>query len=275
MKTMTKYKIMTLGLALMVTTVCFAQEKAEIDEEALAQAAQNPIADMISVPFQNNMNLNVGPDDKVQNVLNIQPVWPFPINEDWNLITRTILPVISQPEIIPGYGRTVGIGDINFTAAFSPAKPTASGLIWGVGPVFLLPTASDDVLGTKKWGIGPTAVALKIQGPWVYGALINNIWSVAGDDDRADVNQMLLQPFVNYNLSKGWYITSAPIITANWEADSDNRWTVPIGAGVGKIFRIGKQPINAQLSYYYNVEKTDDEAADQQIRIQVQLLFPK
>jgi len=272
MKTMTKYKIMTLGLALMVTTVCFAQEKAEGDEEALAQAAQNPIADMISLPFQNNMNLNVGSDDEVQNVLNIQPVWPFSINENWNLITRTIIPVISQPEIIPGDGRTFGVGDINFTAAFSPAKPGK--IIWGVGPVFLLPTATDDVLGTKKWGIGPSVVALKIQAPWVYGALINNVWSVAGDDDRADVNQMLLQPFVNYNLPKGWYITSAPIITANWEADSDNRWTVPIGAGVGKILRIGKQPINAQLSGYYNVE-TPDEAADWQIRLQVQLLFPK
>jgi len=263
---------MTLGLALMVTTVCFAQEKAEGDEEALAQAAQNPIADMISLPFQNNMNLNVGSDDEVQNVLNIQPVWPFSINENWNLITRTIIPVISQPEIIPGDGRTFGVGDINFTAAFSPAKPGK--IIWGVGPVFLLPTATDDVLGTKKWGIGPSVVALKIQAPWVYGALINNVWSVAGDDDRADVNQMLLQPFVNYNLPKGWYITSAPIITANWEADSDNRWTVPIGAGVGKILRIGKQPINAQLSGYYNVE-TPDEAADWQIRLQVQLLFPK
>jgi len=272
MKTMTKYKIMTLGLALMVTTVCFAQEKAEGDEEELAQAAQNPIADMISLPFQNNMNLNVGSDDEVQNVLNIQPVWPFSINENWNLITRTIIPVISQPEIIPGDGRTFGVGDINFTAAFSPAKPGK--IIWGVGPVFLLPTATDDVLGTKKWGIGPSVVALKIQAPWVYGALINNVWSVAGDDDRADVNQMLLQPFVNYNLPKGWYITSAPIITANWEADSDNRWTVPIGAGVGKILRIGKQPINAQLSGYYNVE-TPDEAADWQIRLQVQLLFPK
>ena len=272
MKTMTKYKIMTLGLALMVTTVCFAQEKAEGDEEELAQAAQNPIADMISLPFQNNMNLNVGSDDEVQNVLNIQPVWPFSINENWNLITRTIIPVISQPEIIPGDGRTFGVGDINFTAAFSPAKPGK--IIWGVGPVFLLPTATDDVLGTKKWGIGPSVVALKIQAPWVYGALINNVWSVAGDDDRADVNQMLLQPFVNYNLPKGWYITSAPIITANWEADSDNRWTVPIGAGVGKILRIGKQPINAQLSGYYNVE-TPDEAAEWQMRIQVQFLFPK
>ncbi len=267
--------IVLLGMCAFCGSVYAEGDVTEGKVKELAQAAQNPIADMISVPFQNNMNLNVGPDDKVQNVLNVQPVWPFPINEDWNLITRTILPVISQPEIIPGYGRTVGIGDINFTAAFSPAKPTASGLIWGAGPVFLLPTASDDVLGSKKWGIGPTAVALKIQGPWVYGALINNIWSVAGDDDRADVNQMLLQPFVNYNLSKGWYITSAPIITANWEADNDNRWTVPIGAGVGKIFRIGKQPINAQLSYYYNVEKTDEEAADQQIRIQVQFLFPK
>ena len=238
----------------------------------LAKAAQNPVASMISLPFQNNTNFEVGPKEKTQNVLNIQPVWPFSLNEEWNLITRTIIPVISQPEFIPGQDRENGLGDINFTAFLAPAKPGK--WIWGAGPVFLLPTATDDVLGTEKWGAGPSAVVLTMQGPWVYGALINQIWSFAGDDDRADVNQMMVQPFVNYNLPDGWYLSSGPIITANWEADSGNKWTVPVGGGFGKIFRIGKQPMNASVQAFYNVEKPDN-GPDWTLRLQVQFLFPK
>jgi hypothetical protein len=137
-----------------------------------------------------------------------------------------------------------------------------------------LPTATDDVLGTEKWGAGPSAVVLTVQGHWVYGALINQIWSFAGDDDRDDVDQMLIQPFVNYNLTDGWYLSSSPIITANWEADSGNKWTVPVGGGFGKIFRIGKQPMNASVQAFYNVEKPDN-GPDWTLRLQLQFLFPK
>jgi hypothetical protein len=242
------------------------------DQSELAKKTQNPVSDLISLPFQNNTNFNFGPLEKTQNILNIQPVIPFHLNERWNLITRTIVPVISQPEIVPGDGSTFGLGDTTFTAFLSPAKPGK--VIWGIGPVFLLPTATDEVLGTEKWGIGPSAVVLSMNGPWVYGALINNIWSIAGDDDRADVNQMLLQPFINYNLPDGWYIVSAPIITANWEADSGDQWTVPLGAGAGKVFMIGKQPVNASVHGYYNVEKPT-YGADWTLRVQLQFLFPK
>ena len=174
--------------------------------------------------------------------------------------------------ILPRPGSREWLGDINFTAFFSPAKPGK--WIWGVGPVFLLPTATDDVLGTEKWGTGPSAVVLTVQGPWVYGALINQIWSFAGDDDRADVDQMLIQPFVNYNLPDGWYLSSGPMITANWEADSDNTLTIPLGGGGGKIFRIGKQPVNASVQAFYNVEKPDN-GPDWTLRLQLQFLFPK
>ena len=242
----------------------------------LAKAAQNPIAAMISVPFQNNTNFNVGPRDETQNVLNIQPVIPVDLNPEWNLVTRTIIPVISQPEVVPGQGRTNGIGDIQFSAFFSPKASTASGWIWGAGAIAQLDTASDDVLGTGKWGLGPTAVALKMEGAWVYGGLINNVWSVAGDDNRADVNAMLIQPFVNYNFpdKPGRYLTFAPIITANWEADSDNRWTVPLGLGIGQITKWSQQPVNLQASAYYNVENPEN-SADWQLRLQLQLLFPR
>jgi hypothetical protein len=246
-----------------------AEEKSK---EALAKAAQNPVADLISLPLQNNTNFGVGPGDDVQNVLNIQPVMPVELSENWNLITRTIAPVIYQPELVPGYGSEFGLGDINTTLFLSPAKPGK--IIWGVGPVFSFPTASDRVLGTDKWSAGPSAVVLTIRGPWVVGALANNLWSYAGDDDRKDVNQFLLQYFINYNLPKGWYISSAPIITANWKADSGNKWTVPFGGGIGKIFRIGKQPVNAQVQAFYNVEKPVN-GPDWTLRLQLQFLFPK
>ncbi len=242
------------------------------DTADLAQAAQNPVANMISLPLQNNTSFGVGPGNDAQNVLNIQPVIPISLSENWNLITRTIAPVIYQPELVPGSGSEFGLGDINATLFLSPAKPGK--LIWGAGPAFSFPTATDDILGTDKWSAGPSAVALMIRGPWVIGGLASNLWSFAGDDDRADVNQFLFQYFVNYNMADGWYLSSAPIITANWEADSGNQWTVPFGGGGGKIFKIGKQPINAQVQAFYNVE-TPDNGPDWSLRLQLQFLFPK
>lgn len=266
----------SLSIALMASISTMNRAQAESGAADLAKAAQNPIAAMISVPFQNNTNFNVGPKDRTQNVLNIQPVIPVDLSAEWNLVTRTIIPVISQPEFVPGDGRTDGLGDVQFSAFFSPKAATASGWIWGAGVIAQLDTATDDVLGAGKWGLGPTAVALKMDGPWVFGGLINNVWSVAGDDDRPDVNAMLIQPFVNYNFpdKPGRYLTFAPVITANWEADSDDRWTVPVGLGIGQITKWGKQPVNLQASTYYNVEAPDN-GADWQLRLQVQFLFPK
>jgi hypothetical protein len=241
-----------------------------VDEGELARAAQNPVASMISLPFQNNMSFGVGPDDRVQNVHNIQPVWPVSLSKKWNLITRTILPVISQPA--PGTDRTDGLGDLNFTGFFSPKKPGK--VIWGVGPALVFPTATDDVLGSGKFSLGPSVVALTMKGQWVIGALASNVWSVAGKDDRADVNFFLMQYFINYNFPSGWYLTSAPIITANWEADSGEQWIVPFGGGIGKVFRIGNQPMNINTQAFYNVE-TPTNGPKWQWRWQIQFLFPK
>jgi hypothetical protein len=239
----------------------------------LAKAAQNPVAAMISLPFQNNTTFGYGPDDDIQNVLNIQPVWPLSLNKKWNLITRTIVPVIDQPDL-PGVDGAFGLGDVNETLFFSPAAPGK--VIWGVGPAFTLPTATNDVLGTGKWSAGVGVVVLTMPGHWVIGALVSNQWSFAGDDERADVNSMVLQYFVNYNLKNGWYLTSAPINTANWNADGADRWTVPIGGGVGKIFKAGKQPMNAQVGAYYNlVTPYNIPSGDWSLRLQLQLLFPR
>ena len=169
----------------------------EEDTTALAKKLQNPVANLISVPFQYNGNFNYGPENDTQSILNIQPVWPFHMSPDWNLITRTIVPLLSQPGCCGHAERTYGLGDIQFSAFLSPAAP--GGLIWGVGAIAQLKTASDDRTGQGRWGLGPTAVVLKMEKEWVYGALINNVFDVGGDGDREEINQMLIQPFVNYN----------------------------------------------------------------------------
>jgi len=247
------------------------EAKGGLSEEELARIAQNPVANLISVPFQNNFNFGVGPNEVTQYILNVQPVIPISLGEDWNLITRTIIPTINQPSPAPGVPSAFGLGDINPTFFLSPAK--AGKLIWGVGPTFTLPTATDSLLGAGKWSAGPAVVALTIQGHWVIGALANQQWSFAGWGDQ-DVSAMLIQPFINYNFSHGWYVSTAPIMTANWKADSDNRWTVPVGGGIGKIQHFGKLPVNFQLQAFYNVV-TPDDGPDWQLRFQVQLMFPK
>ena len=252
-------------------------EAGEDEVGELARAAQNPVANMISLPIQNNLTFEFGPREEPLNVANIQPVWPFELSEDWNLITRTILPIVSQPGLFPGQSRETGLGDTVFTGFLSPAKQEMwpfGKILWGIGPAVLLPTATDDRLGADKWGLGPSLVVLGMPGNWVIGALINNIWSVGGSGDQ-DVNAFFSQSFVNYNLPNGWYLTSAPIITANWEADSGNKWTVPVGGGVGKIFRWGKlPPMNFNVQGYYNAIKPDP-VGDWTLRVQLQLLFPK
>ena len=262
-------------LVLIVLGMSAAPTPAEMSSEELAKLAQNPVGNLISVPFQNNTNFNVGPEEETQNILNIQPVIPISLDEEWNVITRTILPVISQPAFSPGESRENGLGDTQVSAFLSPAVPKG-GIIWGVGAIGQVPTHTDDRLGNDRWGLGPTAVVLHLDkgSPWVYGALVNNVWSLGGSGDSPSYNNFLLQPFLNYNFKGGLYLTSAPIVTADWEADSDQRWTVPLGGGVGKIFHFGRLPVNTQLSAYYNVEHPDD-GADWQLRVQVQLLFPK
>jgi len=260
-----------LSIVLLHANVAAAQEVND-----LARQAQNPVADMISLPFQNNTNFNVGPLEKTQNVLNIQPVYPFGLTSDWNLITRTIVPVISQPAFTTSQDREFGLGDIQVSGFLSPKAPTAGGLIWGAGLIAQLDTASDDRLGQGAWGLGPTAVVLTSKGPWVLGGLANNVWSVSEDSGRQEVNQFLFQPFINYNFPDipGRYLSFAPIITANWEADSGNKWTVPVGLAVGQIFKVGDRPMNALIGAYYNLEKPEF-GADWQLRMQIQLLFPK
>ncbi|MGA2786372.1 MAG: neuromedin U [Verrucomicrobiota bacterium] len=240
--------------------------------EELAKEAQNPVAKLISVPFQNNFNFNVGPNNVTQYILNVQPVIPISLNDNWNLITRIIMPIINQPSPAPGVPNASGLGDINPTFFLSPANASKK-FIWGVGPTFTLPTATDSLLGNSEWCAGPAAVALTMQGHWVVGALVNQQWSFAGWGDHY-VSAFLAQPFVNYNLPHGWYLSSSPVMTANWAADSHDQWTVPLGGGIGKIQWFGKLPINFQLQAFGNVVKPS-YGPDWQLRFQIQFMFPK
>ena len=241
--------------------------------EALQKATQNPVADLISVPLQNNSNFGIGPYDRTQNVLNVQPVIPTHLTQDWNLITRIIQPIVWQPNLDAHSGGTFGLGDMNPTFFFSPAHPGK--IIWGAGPAFVLPTATDPALGQGKWSIGPSFVALAQPGHWTLGVLVSNVWSFAGSSDRASVNQMLVQYFINYNLSQGWYVTVSPIITANWVASSaKNIWTVPFGGGVGRIMKFGLQPVNISAQVYANAVYPSG-ASPWGLRLQIAFLFPK
>ncbi len=245
-------------------------EPGEDEAAELARATQNPVADLISLPFQWNVGFENGPDDRTSSVLNIQPVIPLNLNDDWNLITRTILPIVNQPPVGAMSRQEWELGNSQFSGFFSPRDST--GWLWGVGPILEFPTHTNDVLASDNYSAGPTFVALKMQGPWVYGGLINQLWSFSGDDP--EVNKMLIQPFINYNLDDGWYVSSSPIFSADWTRDSSNQWTIPVGGGIGKIIRVGKLPINVSTQFFYNVE-SPDTGDDWSARFQLQLLFPK
>jgi hypothetical protein len=240
--------------------------------ESLQKATQNPVASLISVPLQNNTNFDIGPLDRTQNVLNIQPVIPVRVSENWNLITRIIMPLVYQPDVAQRNVGVMGLGDLNPTFFLSPAKPGR--LIWGIGPAFVLPTATNAVLGQGKWSGGPSVVALVQPEHWTIGILINNVWNFAGESDRPAVNQMLLQYFLNYNMKKGWFITLQPIITANWKASSGNVWTVPVGGGIGRIMKVGLQPVNLSLQFYGNAVYPTG-TSPWSMRAQIAFLFPK
>ena len=262
-----------LAAMLAVTALCpavlpvLAQESSEI-----AKQAQNPIASLISVPIENDFNPQTGIKKDDSYVLELKPVIPVRLSNDWTMITRTVIPVIQVPDLAPGVDGTAGVGDVQLSLFLSPAK--AGAVIWGAGPVISFPTASQEILGTKKVSVGPTVVVLRSQGHWLFGTLVQNLFSVAGPAARPDVNQMLLQPFANYNLRHGWYLTSSPIITANWEVSPNQRWVVPVGGGVGKIVHFGKLPVNMYTQFFRNVERPDG-TTHWSARFQAQLLFPK
>jgi hypothetical protein len=245
-------------------------EKAKAAE--LAMKLQNPIASLISVPIQNNFDWGAGPTgDGFQYKVNIQPVLPFKLGEDWNLISRTILPVVYQENVTGPSTSESGLGDTLQSLFFSPQKPGPGGLIWGAGPVLLFPTATDDVLGGEKWGAGPTAVVLKQTGGWSVGMLANHVWSYAGESGRADVNATYLQPFVSFTTKTFTSFGLNTESTYDWES---SQWTVPLNLMVGQMLKIGKQPVQFLVGGRYYAEAPSG-GPEWGLRLQVTLLFPK
>ncbi len=256
---------LTLALALPATAT--AQNADE-----LAKQTQNPVASLISVPLQGNWDFGLGDRDATATLLNIQPVMPFGISSSTNVILRVIMPLTSQPAPPPrGHGlRVNGLGDVVATAFFSPAK--SGRIIWGVGPVLLLPVATNNALGSEKFGIGPSIVALTQPGKWTLGILYNQIWSVSGANDRDDVNTLFLQPFANYNLGAGLSAGVMMEASANYEADET--WTAPLLLSISKVALLGKRPVNFQAAAGPTLANPDG-GASWRFRLSATFLFPR
>jgi len=273
-------------LAILMNNVAYSdetkeQEKKSKNEEmkALAVQVQNPVSDLVQFGFTNTTLFGSGPANSNINAFNLLASTTRKFGQ-WALLNRLVVPIFYLPESVPDApsgdsGKSVGLGDIEYTAFFARDESKRFfKTIGGIGPTIVFKTATDDRMGLGKWLIGPTLAIVRMPDPWVHGVVVRNLWSFAGDSDRLKVNLFLIQPFVNYNFTNGWYLTSTPGITANWKADSRNRWLVPIGGGVGKVmFRGDRHPVNVKLQSFYFIEKPDG-GPDWSLQIQFRILFP-
>ncbi|SEI87785.1 hypothetical protein SAMN05192553_101661 [Cyclobacterium xiamenense] len=266
-----KKSILLLSISLLPLCVMAQEESAGASAaDELAKQLQNPVASLISVPFQNNFDFGIGSAGGSRYTMNFQPVIPMSIGEDWNLIARAIVPIVAQNNVFGESGSQSGLGDVLISGFFSPKEPTSGGLIWGVGPAFLVPTASNTLLGTEKFGLGPTAVALKQAGMTSFGALINHLWSVAGDVDRSDINATFFQPFIAQNFPGGKALTLNTEVTRNWGAGSTSGTINFVGS---QVFTIGSQA--SQLAVGPRIHYGDGNTASWGFRAAFVLLFPK
>ena len=238
----------------------------------LAKAYHNPLGSLRALPMQFDLDFNVGESRKTSAVFTFQPIFPIKLNDDWTLVSYTILPVASAPGLTANESRSTGLGDLALFGYLTPAKTKPGHLIWGFGPKLVIPTATDNDLGQDKWSIGP-ALAIGVQsGNWTAFGLLDNVWSYAGDGAE-NVNEFNLQYYVTYQFPSGWFAISNLVIEADWGASSGDRWTVPLGGGIGKLVNIGRQPAALYVQAFYNVAAPTD-AANWGIIIGFELIFP-
>jgi hypothetical protein len=259
-----------MAAASLAVSAAWAQNDSDLQKQLV-----NPIADIVTLPFQWTTNFNAGPFEKPQYTLNIQPVYPVKIGGGWSLINRAIVPLLSNPAVLPGQDRQDGLGDITYEGFFAPT-PSQGGWIWGVGPAMVMRTATDERLGAGKWSLGPAVVGIKETGPWTVGALATQVWSFAGDDKRPNVNAFTFQPIVSYRLDSKQSLGYVGIVTADWEQTrSSQRWTVPLGVSYSLLVRPeGFVPMNFVVGAGYNVIRPDN-ASDWFVRFQVNFVLPK
>ena len=246
---------------------------AHAQDADLAKKLANPIASLISVPFQFNYNDKIGPlENGNQSYLNVQPVIPVSLNADWNVISRTIVPIINQNDIVPNSGHQFGLGDTMQSLFFSPQAPGKGGLIWGVGPALQFPTATDSLLGSGKYAAGPTGVVLWQTGGWTYGMLANHLWSYAGDNDRSNISNTFLQPFVAYTTKDAWTFSLNSESAYNWVTD---QWSIPVNGTVAKLLKFGNQPVQIGGGLrYWLVSPENSGPKGLGARVFVTFLFP-
>jgi hypothetical protein len=266
-----------LLLAICTLIIAAYPQSAAAEEQGsdadLAQDLANPLADLMSIPIQMNYDSDIGPlEDGWKLQTNIQPVIPVNVNENWNIITRTIIPVVGQEDIFPATGSQFGLGDINLSLFISPQNSSGEGITWGFGPVLLFPTATDQLLGAKNWGAGPTAVVLNVRGPLTVGMLANHIWSYGGDSDRDDISSTFLQPFAAYTWPSAWTASLQSETTYNWETE---KWSVPVNLGVTKLVKWGKLPVNLQSGIGYWLESPETGPDGFRFRLQATFVLPK
>ncbi|MFN2125421.1 MAG: transporter, partial [Candidatus Promineifilaceae bacterium] len=242
------------------------------DDAGLAQELTNPIADIVTIPIQMNFDNDIGRNDEGSKITtNVQPVIPIKLNENWNIITRTIFPLISQDKIYPGAGSQSGLGDITEQLFVSPREPTAGGVIWGVGAVFIVPTATDSKLGTEKWSLGPAGIVMTMRGPWTLGALGNHAWSIAGDSGRDDISNTFMQPFAAYTWPSAWTGSVQSETNYNWKTE---KWSIPVNVSASKLVRFGKLPVSLQAGVGYWLESPDTGPEGIRYRLQANILLP-
>lgn len=270
MKRLRLYHTVALSCALAAGCASPRTYYREADVGTLARAAQNPVSSLTSLAVENEFRSGVGPNDDLLTISHLRLSWPVPLDDDWNVVNRLDLPVIDQPELSPGAGDHFGVGNLVYTAFITLAAENQG--ILAFGPVVVPTTASSDALGPDSWAAGLAFAMLRERGPWVWGVQALGYWNVPGDAND-DIGLFEAQPIVDYNLDDGWYLTSTPKIRADWDAKASNRWTIPVGGGVGRVFDTAV-PVNARLQAFYDVE-TPDDGPEWEVLFELQLLLTK